>query len=135
MKPLQTVHAGLERGRQCFISRGPVGEQCLPLTLRDRNDREEERYIRRRTAIALIGMPTAAMREPRRQLAILGQRRLGPARWLTSNGWRVRHAEDLGHGFVQHVQWRKGMPVILDFRTKNTTEPHETVPEIFVVSN
>src|SRR5580700_7252295 len=79
MNSLQPLHASLECGRQRLISRGAVREYRLPLTLRNRNDPEKQRDIRWRAAIALVGVPTPAMREPRRQFAILGQWRVGPA--------------------------------------------------------
>ena len=83
---LQPVDPRLEFGGQRLIRRGPSANSVCPWPCGTGVTREEQRDVRRRAAIALVGVPAPAMRKLRRQLAVFGQRRIGPARRLRLTG-------------------------------------------------
>ena len=85
VQPFQPLDALSERRWEGVIRRGAIREQRLSLALRDWSNGKKQRNIRRRPAIALVGVPALALWILRRKLTIGGERRVGTWRGLAAD--------------------------------------------------
>jgi hypothetical protein len=130
MQALERIDARLQCRRQRLVGSGAIGEQGLTLAPGHRLHREEQRDVGRRTTVALIGMPAAAMRELHGQHAVRGQRRVGLAWRGTRGRWRIGDEKDLGDVGVDHVRWGKRLAVVLDLRAEDARDAHQQLRRI-----
>ena len=121
----EALDARLQCRRQGLVGRGAVGVERLPLPLGRRGHGIEERQVGRRPPEALVGMPAPAVREPGRQAAIGGARRVRVRRRHLVGRRHVRDDEDFGHALVQLGLLRQGLVIILDLGTEQTAQPHQ----------